>query len=132
MPKKPPYARIAITLPAPVLAAADRLAKRLDRSRSWVIAESVRRYADDDTRRSPLAVREAGLEYEPGVEAGLGYLRRVQLEADLQLTPEARVRAAERTAREARLLRPPAGQQLLLFDRPEEYLRWKQREATGR
>lgn len=35
--------RVTITIPQPVLAAADALAHRLDRSRSWVLAEAVRR-----------------------------------------------------------------------------------------
>jgi hypothetical protein len=39
-----PYARIAITLPPEDLAAADRLAAALDRSRSWVIAEALRQF----------------------------------------------------------------------------------------
>lgn len=36
--------RATCTLPADVLKAADALAKRLDRSRSWVVAEALRRY----------------------------------------------------------------------------------------
>jgi len=132
MPRRQPYARIAITLPAPVLAAADRLAKRLDRSRSWVIAEAVRRYADAEAGKPAVQVRDAGIAYQPGAYADLGALRRAQIEADFRLSPTARVRAAEETAREGRLLHPPAGQQLLFFDRPEDYLRWKQREAAGR
>ncbi|MCC6245574.1 MAG: CopG family transcriptional regulator [Gemmatimonadaceae bacterium] len=44
MPTAKPYARIAITLPESELAAADRLAKSQDRSRSWVIAEAIRYY----------------------------------------------------------------------------------------
>lgn len=36
--------RVTCTLPADVLKAADGLAKRLDRSRSWVVAEALRRY----------------------------------------------------------------------------------------
>ena len=40
-----PYARISITLPAEDLAAADRLAAQQDRSRSWIVAEAIRRYA---------------------------------------------------------------------------------------
>ena len=49
MPKKPAFARISITLPARVLATADKLAKRLDRSRSWVVAEAIRRFGGDPT-----------------------------------------------------------------------------------
>ena len=40
---KPTLERITITIPQPLLAAADELAARLDRSRSWVLAEAVRR-----------------------------------------------------------------------------------------
>jgi predicted nucleotidyltransferase len=83
MPKRKPYARIAITLPATDLAAADRLAKALDRSRSWVIAESIRRYT--------------AAEAAPPQSPGLGPYRLEQLKADLSLTPEQRVRAAQRT-----------------------------------
>lgn len=114
MPKRPPYARIAITLPAADLAAADRLAREQDRARSWVIAEAIRRYVD-----------------EPGREPGLGPSRRAQLLADLQLTPEARVRSAEDTARVSLLRRPPANKRVIAFDRYEDYLEWKRFEETG-
>src|ERR1043166_3683156 len=83
MPKRP-YSRIAITLPATELAAADRLAKAQDRSRSWIIAEAIRRYA-------------ASAEPEPPRATGLGPYRLEQLKADFSLTPEQRVRAAQRT-----------------------------------
>ena len=49
-----PFARIAITLPKDLLAATDRRAKELDRSRSRVIAEALRAYV-----ARPTAVREA-------------------------------------------------------------------------
>jgi uncharacterized nucleotidyltransferase DUF6036/ribbon-helix-helix CopG family protein len=83
MPKRP-YSRIAITLPATELAAADRLAKAQDRSRSWIIAEAIRRYA-------------ASAEPEPPRATGLGPYRLEQLKADFSLTPEQRVLAAQRT-----------------------------------
>src|ERR1043166_2758341 len=82
MPRRKPFARIAITLPAQDLAAADRLARAQDRSRSWVIAEAIRRYA-------------ASGEGEPS--PGLGPYRLEQLKADPRLSPEERVRAAQRT-----------------------------------
>lgn len=83
MPK--PYARIAITLPEQDLLAADRLAATHDRSRSWIIAEAIRRYVVQ------LSSEETG--------ERLGPSRQAQLESDLALTPEARVREAEHTAR---------------------------------
>lgn len=87
MPKRQPYARIAVTLPAHDLAAADQLARTHDRSRSWIIAEAVRRYiASTETPPSP----------------GLGPYRLDQLTRDLALTPEQRVRAGERTRKRDR------------------------------
>jgi metal-responsive CopG/Arc/MetJ family transcriptional regulator len=108
MAKPPPYARIAITLPPETLAAADRLARAADRSRSWVIAEAVRRFA----------------------ATGLGPSRTGQLQRDLQLTPEARVRAAEETMRVAELRHGPRRDRMLAFDRYEDFLDWKRSEDT--
>jgi hypothetical protein len=68
------------------LAAADRLAKAQDRSRSWIIAEAIRKYAaapDTGSLRSE----------------GLGPYRLDQLIRDMALTPERRIRAAEQTLR---------------------------------
>jgi predicted transcriptional regulator len=133
MPRKRPYARIAITLPPEVLAAADRLARELDRSRSWVVAEAIRQIVARgvEATRSD-RVRETGAVYQAGAGTGLGESRTTQLRADLQLTPEARVRAAEETARLGWLLQPRTrGQRIIAFDQPEDYLRWKQRDAAG-
>lgn len=86
MSKRKLYARIAITLPAEDLAAADNLAKAQDRSRSWIIAEAIRKYA---------GTRDSG-----SVRAtGLGPFRLDQLKSDLALSPEQRIRAAEQTNR---------------------------------
>ena len=41
-----PFARISLTLPPEILAAADRLAREMDRSRSWVIATAIGAYAE--------------------------------------------------------------------------------------
>ena len=109
MPPHTTYARIAITLPREDLASADRLARDQDRSRSWVIAEAIRRYA----------------------APGLGPSRTAQLAADLRLTPEARVRAAEATARVGELRRRPRRERVLGFGRYEDYLDWKRRENAG-
>ena len=119
--------RITITLPRDVLAAADREAKRLDRSRSRVVAEALRRYVGEPRTGSEApVVREAG---PVPYSAGLGEQRLAQLEADLALTPEQRVREAERTAR-AGPRRRRAGHQLQFFDRYEDYLEWKRSEAA--
>ncbi len=88
-----PYARIAITLPADNLAAADRLAKQQDRSRSWIVVEAVRRYA---------ASFEQGLAQE-----NLDGSRRAQLRRDLTLTHERRLHAAEDTPLSAEQVTTP-------------------------
>ena len=108
MPKQPRYARIAITLPPETLAAADRLARETDRSRSWVIAEAVRHFT----------------------AAGLGPSRLEQLRRDMQLTPEARIREAEETMRVAELRHGPRRDRMLAFDRYEDFLDWKRSEAV--
>jgi len=123
-----PYARISATLPADVLAAADRRAKTLGRSRSWVIAEALRTWTAEpaSTSPAPRMVREAG----PALEAqsGLGEQRLAQLRADLALTPERRVIEAERTAK-ATYGSEARWNGVLTFDRYEDYLAWKRREA---
>jgi hypothetical protein len=124
------YARISVTVPKTVLAAADRRARELGRSRSWVVAEALAAYVAQPTEREPARrVREATATYQ--MSPGLGEQRQAQLESDLALTPEQRVIEAERTARATPA---PATRWtgVLTFDRFEDYLRWKRREAIGR
>ena len=117
-------ARISITVARDLLVAADRRAKKLERSRSWVVAEALRRYL-----ARPGAVRESAVApYEAAGPKGLGSYRRAQLDADLALTPEQRVREAEQTARVAELAAGKRlGHRVLTFDRYEDYLEWKRR-----
>jgi hypothetical protein len=84
MPNPKPYARIAITLPPETLRAADELAARMDRSRSWIIAEAIRQYA---------AREGTWKEVDPGFVIGASRLE--QLRRDAMLSPEARVRESE-------------------------------------
>jgi hypothetical protein len=128
MSTKKTYARISCTLPEDVLAEADRIAAREDRSRSWVIAEALRLYASP-VRSQVVTTRETAA---PPYAPGLGESRLAQLRADLSLSPEARVRAAEESAALSALLRPSRGARLLQFDRFDDYLEWKRREAAQR
>jgi len=124
-----PLTRISITVPKDLVTAADRRARELDRSRSWVVSEALRAWLRG---RGPAAGEPEPLRTTPVRErpatyaAGLGEYRLAQLEADLALTPEQRVREAERTAQEAERAagRRPADQ-LVTFDRYEDYLQWK-------
>ena len=61
MPRGKPFARIAITLPSVELAAADRLAAAQDRSRSWIVAEAVRRYVREPVPRLDATARVAAM-----------------------------------------------------------------------
>ena len=115
------YERIAITLPAEDLEAADRAARQLDRSRSWLIAEAVRQYVARPQPAPDVAIADS--------RPGLGQSRRQQLLADLRLTPEERVRAAEETARVTTLMPAARVHRILAFDRYEDYLAWKKVEG---
>lgn len=112
MSKNPPYARIAITLPEADLAAADRLAQKLDRSRSWVIAEALRRFA------------AASIEPPPATE--LGASRRAQLHRDLALSPEERVHAAEETLEVSSRIGAPR-----IFSHYDDFLAWQRAEGAA-
>jgi hypothetical protein len=120
MPKRS-YSRIAITLPEGDLAAADRIARQQDRSRSWVIAEAIRAYV----------ARPVDSAARPPVSAGLGPSRLAQLRADLALTPEQRVREAEATAFAVPRRERGRVNRVISFERFEDYLDWKTREAAG-
>jgi predicted transcriptional regulator len=121
-----PLSRITITISPELLEAADRRAGELSRSRSWVLAEALGRYlssGEEPTTR----VAEPTATYAPG----LGPSRQAQLVADLELTPEERVLIAEQTALIADLRgRRRSHDQVLTFDRYEDFLDWKDREAS--
>ena len=106
MPSRTVYARIAITLPEADLAAADRLAKQQDRSRSWIVAEAVRQYAASIERRESTT--------------GLGSSRLTQLQRDLALTPSQRVQEAEHTSALSEQVMAP--RRFATFD---EFLAWQ-------
>ena len=123
--------RITITIPESLVREVDRLARQLDRSLSWVVSDAVRRYvaAAVQAASGERSVREP--ERRPyGVVSGLGPSRQTQLEADLTLTPEERVKAAEQTARVPDLVGPAPSRRdrILFFDSYEDYLDWKRRE----
>lgn len=102
-----------MTIPPDALRRADRIAKHEGRSRSWVLAEAVRQLPEPTPTTLPR----------------LDESRRIQLEADLALTPTERVLAAERTAREVPVRQ--YGTLFVTFDRFEDYLEWKRQEAVS-
>lgn len=119
-----------MTIPPETLRRADQLARRWDRSRSWVIAEGIRRLPPDVGGGVGMVAEPAGVAGAPlSTVPALDPFRRQQLEADLALTPEERVLAAERTAREAPNRSFPS--LVVSFSRPEDYHAWKTMEAAG-
>lgn len=118
--------RISITIPEELLAAADRRAAALDCSRSRLVCEALREHLS--TARLPAwTVSEPRVDYASGLSPG----RLEQLEADLALTPEERVRAAEQTALVAELRGPPPQRDRVIgFDRVEDFLAWERREMV--
>lgn len=128
--------RVTITIPAPLLAEADRRAEALDRSRSWLLVEALKAYlataADPSGAQSvPRAPRLPLLAHEPdtGYIAGLGPQRLAQLAADLEVTPEERVRFAQQAAAAGTARRRPAQpHRVIAFDRLEDYFTWERHE----
>src|SRR2546422_11145071 len=123
------FTRISIPLPREVLAAADRRARGLDRSRSWLIVEAIRAYLAG----SPSQVRESAATPYGVPSPGLGPLRLAQLESDLRLTPERRIRAAEETARLGGRVGGARGRphQGLSFCPYRGYVGWKRKEHAA-
>ncbi len=122
-------ARISVTLRPALVKAADRRARELDRSRSWVVAEALRLYLDAARLGRAEPSRRDAIRETPGAPysaRGLGDQRLAQLEADLALSPEQRIREAEETARLAESRgRAWRGDRVLMFDRYEDYLAWE-------
>lgn len=122
-------ARISITLPRDVVAAADRRAAELDRSRSWVVVEALRAYL---SRPAGHNVSEtAPLPYEVRQVADA---RRRHLESDLSLPPAERLRRAEelgRLARRGRRGGTSRRYQIIGFDSYEDFHEWKKGRLAG-
>ena len=130
-----PLERISITIPKDVLEAADRRAAELDRSRSWVVVDALRRYlgsvgAGGSEGQPARVVREvAPILYVAG-EVAEGRLR--HLRAELALSPSERLRRAEELGSLARQAqRRGRRQQAIGFESYEDFYEWKKRRLIG-
>jgi hypothetical protein len=126
------HRRVTVTIPADVLKEADRLARSLDRSRSWVVSEALRRYtlAPPGSPGGTPSLRPPAVRQEPAppyvVQQAFRDAELSRLRSDLALTPEDRVRLAEEVARVAPDdRRRPRFRRVLQFDSYEDYLDWK-------
>ena|SRR5258706_102383 len=120
--------RISITLPKDVLDAADKRARALDRSRSWVIVEAIRAYV---AAPAGFRVREADV---PGYAVEeVADARRRHLVADLKRSPAERLRRVEDLVRVARQVRPKRvrREQVIGFDSYEDFYEWKRAHRAG-
>ena len=129
------YSRISITIPEPLLIAADHRARELDRPRSWVVAEALRTYLERDTEsHGGASARSRVSEPSPPAyaAAAVAEARLRHLEADLRLPPEERLRRAEelgRVARERQRRGPRC--QIVAFDTYEDFYEWKKARRGG-
>ncbi len=123
--------RITITIPEDLVEAADEQAKRLDRSRSWVLVDALRRYLHQ-ARRSRTVSKSVAPPYRPPREAPIDAAtevaasRRRHLRAELSLPALEQLRRAEELARLGQpsdVRRPSA--QVVGFDSYEDYYEWK-------
>lgn len=123
-----PHARISITLPRDVLLAADKRARALDRSRSWLIVEAIRAYL---AAPAGAAVREPAAPAYGARE--VADARRQHLLADLKRSPAERLRRVEDLVRVAHQVRPrrQPRQQVIGFDSYEDFYQWKKARRAG-
>src|SRR2546421_579908 len=125
------FTRVSITLPRDVLAAADRRARGLERSRSWLVVEALRAYP------ATPAGSPSGGGAGPGAPGdavrGVAAARRRHRGAYLKRSPAGRLRRGEQPARLARQVRPRGGrrQQLIGFDSYEDFYEWKRARRAG-
>jgi hypothetical protein len=129
--------RITITIPRDLVEAADERAEDLDRSRSWVLVEALRRYLRGPA--AALTLREpAAPPYGPAAHptaasatpvdaaAEVAASRRHRLRAELALSPLERLRRAEEIARLGQPSNSPRASALVVgFDSYEDYYEWK-------
>lgn len=104
---KPQLERVTITIPQPLLAAADDLAARLDRSRSWIVAEAVRRLVSSESVITPLETplpRPVAVAPTSSPKAAPTPSWLPRLSKAVSLTPAARLKAAEDRSHPARLV----------------------------
>ena len=122
--------RISMTIAPDVLEAADRLAGRWGRSRSWVISEALRRLAAQPIESAwPAAVAEP-LQNEGFV--AVASVKADQLRRTAALSPADRLREAESLVRLGRAARPRHRRaQVVGFATLDDFAQWKKARRSG-
>ncbi len=124
-----PLSRISITLPQDVVAAADRRAAELVRSRSWVVVEALRAYLGKQAVGTWKVAEPGPPPYEV---RQIAETRRHHLESDLSLLPAERLHRAEELGRLARRAKGKSRRhQIIGFDSYEDFHEWKKGRRAG-
>jgi hypothetical protein len=115
--------RITITLPAELVRAADKAAKAQDRSRSWVVADALKR----GLARPATQVREVAVApYTAAPDAAAFEAVRLQhLATDLKLTPSERLHRIEGMGALVPTTHRGTRHQVSSFDTYDEFYAWK-------
>lgn len=107
-------AKIAISIPPDDLAAADALASKLGRSRSWILSEALRRF-----------VAHERLSHE------LDASRAAQLRRDLALTAEERLRETEDEFAAVGEAAPMGCEEPRRFLNYDDFVAWRRARSGG-
>ncbi len=127
-----PYVRVSITLPRDLATAADKRARALDRSRSWLVADALRQYlgASVAAPPSPGRVSEAPAAVYAAREVAEARTR--HLAAEMKLPAEERLLRAEQLGQLARQAqRRGRRQQIIGFETYEDFYEWKKARLVG-
>lgn len=133
----PNRTRISVTLPPEVVEAADARAQALDRSRSWVVAEALRRYLAAAPGEEVAGMERRGLYVaEPAAPAyaarAVERARARHLRAEAALPVDERLRRAEELGRLARRAQGRGVRcQVIGFDSYEDFYEWKKGHRIG-
>lgn len=149
-----PLTRISITIPDDLVEWADERADALDRSRSWLIVEALRRYLREVGVRGERAMARVAESAPPvylatseqttpaqsvaplaevvDIAPEIAAAQKRRLRAELQLSPEERLKRAEELGRlglQAQGRKPRL--QVIGFSSYEDYYEWKRHRLIG-
>ena len=131
--------RISITIPESVIRQADKRARTLDRSRSWLVVEALRRYLAQpapEGRAVRLVKEESVNPYDVSgpvdVASEIAAARVSHLRAELRLAPEERLGRAEELGRLGRRAQHRAPRlQIIGFSSYDDFYEWRMARLIG-
>jgi hypothetical protein len=122
--------RITVTVPAALVRQADKVARRDDRSRSWVVAEALRRHMAANEATPPAA--DSTPRPSPAFVAAADRARADHVRAEQRLSPAERLARAEDLGALARAQQGRGSRdQVIAFDTYDDFYRWKAARLIG-